>query len=106
MLKPRARFEKITDIKMEFFKENNIKAIIVDVDNTLIDLDRKPLEDMEKWIENVKNEAIKICIASNSIKKEKIKKLAEDLKIPYVYGSIKPFKRGLKKAINILRRKK
>lgn len=102
MLRPKACFEKITDIKIDFFKQNAITAVIVDVDNTLIDLDRKPLENIEEWIEGLKKEDIKICIASNSVKKDKIMKLAKKLGIPYVYGSMKPFSRGLKKAIKIV----
>jgi len=102
MLRPKACFDKITDIKPHFFKENNIKAVIVDVDNTLIDLDRKPLENIEEWVDNLKKENIKICIASNSVKKEKIMNLANKLDIPYVYGSMKPFARGLKRAIKII----
>lgn len=102
MLRPKACFEKITDIQMDFFKENAITAVILDVDNTLIDLDRKPLENIEVWIDGLKKENIKICIASNSVKKEKIMHLANKLDIPYVYGSMKPFSRGLKKAIKIV----
>ena len=37
MLKPKAQFEKITDITVNFFRKNNIKAVILDVDNTLMD---------------------------------------------------------------------
>ena len=102
MLKPKARFEKITDISAEFLKKNKIKALILDVDNTLMDLDRKPLEDLEKWAEKLKKSNIKICIASNSIKKHKVENIAKKLDVPYIYFSIKPLKRGLKKAKKIL----
>lgn len=102
MLKPKAKFNKITDIDIEFFKKNNIKAVILDVDNTLIDIDKKPLENIENWVQNVKNENIKLCIASNSIDKQKIKNVAQKLDIPYFYRSCKPFKVGLKKAQNLL----
>lgn len=105
MLKPQATFKKITDIKPEFFKDNKLKATILDVDNTLIDLDKKPLENMKNWIDTLKKENIKICIASNSIKKHKVSKVASELNVPYIYFSTKPLKRGLKKAIKILRRK-
>ena len=105
MLKPDAYFNRVTDIKMDFFKDNNIKAVILDVDNTLMDLDRKPLKNIEKWINDIKKEKIKVCIASNSIKKEKIKKIADTLEIPFIYFSTKPLKRGLKKATKILQEK-
>lgn len=105
MLKPNAQFDKVTDVIADFLKKNNITAVILDVDNTLIDLDRKPLENIEKWIETLKKENIKICIASNSIKKAKIEKVAKKMDIPFIYFSTKPLKRGLKKAVKILQEK-
>ena len=102
MLKPKAKFDKITDIDIQFLKNNGIKAVILDVDNTLMDLDRKTLENIEKWIEKLKKENIKICIASNSIKKNKVSNMAKNLDVPFIYFSTKPLKRGLKKAVDIL----
>ena len=102
MLKPKAQFEKITDISAEFLKKNKIKALILDVDNTLMDLDRKPLEDIENWVKTLKKSNIKICIASNSIKKHKVENIANKLDVPYIYFATKPLKRGLKKARKLL----
>ena len=76
--------------------------MILDVDNTIINLDKEPLEGIKEWIDKMKDSGIKFCIASNSIKKEKIEKVAEMLQIPYVHFSIKPTKIGLKRAKNIL----
>ncbi len=105
MLKPKAQFDKVTDITAKFLKQNDINAVILDVDNTLIDLDRKPLENIEKWVDSLKSEDIKICISSNSIKKKKITKIASILDVPFIYFSTKPLKRGLKKAKKILQEK-
>ena len=102
LLTPNMQVRKITDITIETLRENNIKGMILDVDNTLIDLDRVPLEGIKEWIENMKNEGIKFCIASNSLKKDKIEKVAKMLDIPYVHFSAKPTKIGLKKAKQIL----
>ena len=102
LLTPNMQVRKITDITIEILKENNIKGMILDVDNTLIDLDRVPLEGIKEWIDNMKNEGIKFCIASNSLKKDKIEKVAKMLDIPYVHFSAKPTKLGLKKAKQIL----
>lgn len=38
---PKAYFENVTKITLEFLKENKLKAIILDIDNTLIDFDKK-----------------------------------------------------------------
>ena len=92
----------IKDVDIEKLKENNIKGIILDVDNTLIDLDRKLLEGAEEWCNNLKEQKIKFCILSNSNKKEKVKKVAKLLDIPYIYFGTKPLKRGFKKAKEML----
>lgn len=102
MLKPDARFNKITEITPDFLTANNIKAIILDVDNTLIDLNANKIDNIEDWIRKIKDTNIKVCIASNSLKKEKVKKVAMTLDVPYVFFSRKPLKTGLKKAKAIL----
>jgi len=92
----------IKDIDINKLKENNIKGIILDVDNTLIDLDHNLLEGAEEWCNNLKKQNIKFCILSNSNKKEKVKKVAKLLDIPYIYFGTKPLKRGFKKAKEML----
>lgn len=102
MLKPDACFDKITDIPIEFFKTRNINGLILDLDNTIIDLQNNYLEGVEDWIKTMKQANIKICIATNSISKDKIEKISSNLEIPYVNISLKPLKKGVKKAIKIL----
>lgn len=102
MLKPKARFEKVTDIKAEFLLKNGIKGIILDVDNTLIDLKANPIDGIVEWCDRLKENNIKVCIASNSSKVDKISRIAKSLDIPFVYLSWKPCLRGLKKAKKIL----
>lgn len=102
LLTPNMQVRKITDITIKMLRKNNIKGMILDVDNTLIDLDRVPLEGIKEWLDNMKNEGIKFCIASNSLKKDKIEKIAKMLDIPYVHFSVKPTKIGLKRAKKIL----
>lgn len=102
LLTPNMQVNKITDITIDILRENNIQAMILDVDNTLIDLNREPLDGVKEWIVEMKQNGINFCIASNSLKKDKIEKIAKMLDIPYVHFSIKPTKIGLKKAKKIL----
>lgn len=102
MLKPKTRFERITEITPEYLKEHNIKGMILDVDNTLIDIGKNPLDGIVEWCNTLKENDIKLCIASNSNKVNKITTVAKMLDIPFVYFSCKPFLRGLKKAKKIL----
>ena len=49
ILYPKAYFNKITQITKEFLQKNEIKALILDVDNTLIDYNRNLSEDIIQW---------------------------------------------------------
>ncbi len=92
--------DSVRDITIEFLKEHNIKGIILDVDNTLIDYYKKFEDGTVEWVETLKKAGIKFCIVSNSNKLEKVKYVAETLKIPFFYFAKKPLKTGFLKAKN------
>mgnify|MGYP004615037763 FL=1 len=100
---PKSYFKNITEINADFFQEKHIKAILLDIDNTLIDKNNNMVEGLEDWIENVKKRNIKFCILSNTNNKKKAKKIANLLDIPYIYFAKKPLKIGFKKAKKILK---
>ena len=102
ILYPNRYIEKVTDIDVKFLEENSIKGLILDVDNTLIDYDKKMIDGLEQWAEELKQNNIKLCILSNSNKKDKVKKISEVLEVPYFYFAKKPFKFGFKKAKTLL----
>ena len=77
ILYPNAHFKNVREIKIEFLRKNEIKALILDVDNTLIDYDRNLAQETIEWAEHLKKEGIKLYILSNSNKKEKVKTVAE-----------------------------
>lgn len=103
MLYPKEYLNSVKEIEISLLKENNIKAIILDVDNTLINLDRVMPEGIKEWVQNMKKEQIQFCIVSNSNKEEKIRKVANQLEIPYIFFAKKPLKSGFKKAKKILK---
>ena len=97
ILYPNKLFNNVREITIDFLTENKIKALILDVDNTLIDYDRNLHEETIKWAEELKQQGIKLYILSNSNKKEKVKTVAEKLQIGYEYFGKKPLKMGFKK---------
>lgn len=99
---PKMYLENVTYVTEEMLIKNNIKGIILDVDNTLIYYNRQLLENIDIWCENLKEKGIKFCIVSNSNKKEKVKMVAEKLQVPYISFGMKPLKIGLNKARKIL----
>ena len=99
---PKLYCDKVTDIKTDFLKENNIKALILDVDNTLLDIDRQMVKGLVEWHDKIIKAGIKTIILSNSNKIDKIKKVANALNVEYLYLGLKPMKIGFKKAITKL----
>lgn len=105
ILYPNEYKNSVRDIDIEFLNKNNIKALILDVDNTLIDFYKKIPDGVSAWCEELKKQGIKMCIVSNTNKKEKVEMVANKLELPYFYLAKKPFKGGLKKAIKLLNEK-
>lgn len=102
ILYPKYYCKKVTDIDIDFLKENNIKGLILDVDNTLIDFDLNLLDGAKEWNQKLKSNGIKTVIVSNTNKKNKVESVANALEIEYVYKAFKPLKKGLKKGIKLL----
>lgn len=99
---PKQYLNSVKDISIDFLNKNNIKGIILDVDNTLINLDKKMPEGIEQWVENMKRSGIKLCIVSNSNKKEKVAGVAKKIDVPYIFFAKKPLKSGFLRAQKIL----
>lgn len=99
---PSLYLDSVKNINPMLLKKNNIKGLILDVDNTLIDYYRNLVEGAEKWCEELKNEGIKCIILSNSNKRSKVEEVAEKLNIDYIMFAKKPLKSGFKRALSKL----
>lgn len=104
-LYPDLYLNSVIDINATLLKKNKLEALILDVDNTLIDYYKNLIEGAEDWCENLKSEGIKCIILSNSNKKEKVETVAKKLGIKYVMFAKKPLKSGFKKALEKLEMK-
>lgn len=102
---PNAYFQKVEEIKIDFLQKNKIKALILDVDNTLIDYHKNLSKDVQDWVKYLKGQGMKLYILSNSNDEKKVSQLAEKLKIPYAYFAKKPLKTGFKKVQKELKEK-
>ncbi len=99
---PDLYLESVKNINSTLLKKNNIKGLILDVDNTLIDYDKNLVAGAEKWCSDLKNDGIKCIIVSNSNKKAKVSDVAKKLDIEYIMFAKKPLKSGFKRALDIL----
>lgn len=85
----------MTEVSTEFLQNCNVKAILLDIDNTLSSHGASiPFDGVRGWLENLKNSGIKIAIISNNNEK-RVRLFAENLKIKYyISNANKPFKSG------------
>lgn len=98
LIYPKTYVENVKEITIDFLRENGLKAIILDIDNTVIDFDKNLLDGVKDWCNNLKGQDIKFYILSNTNKKEKVEKVSKELDIPYIMFAKKPFKKGFKEA--------
>lgn len=101
-LYPKCYLKNVTKIDKEFLVKNNIKGLILDVDNTLVDINKVLSDEIIEWHRNIVKLGIKTMILSNSIHKSKVEKIAQKLEIDYINFAKKPFKGGFIKARNKL----
>ena len=105
ILYPNVHFDKVEQITKEFLQEHKINALILDVDNTLINYQRKMGESIVEWAKEIKNQGIKLYILSNTNQKEKVEEVANRLEVPYHNLAKKPFKSGFLKVQKELQEK-
>lgn len=102
LLYPDVYLSSVREITKELLDENDVKGLILDIDNTLIDYDKVLPQDIIKWCKELKEKGIRMCILSNTNKVKKVERVAKELDLEYIYFAHKPNKRGFIKAKKLL----
>lgn len=93
-LYPTYVYDNVESIPYFVFDKYNIKLIMIDMDNTLIDYHLTYQDKIKKWIKGLKKKGIKLYILSNSKSSEIVKEVAHKLGMQYYLGAKKPFLKG------------
>ena len=103
MLKPHYILNRITDITVDFLKENGITALLLDVDNTMSVAhgDKTLREGLPEWLSDMKENGISLMILSNA-KKERAMRFADSVGLPVVGLAAKPLPFGYIKAAKLM----
>ncbi|MDR0846871.1 MAG: YqeG family HAD IIIA-type phosphatase [Lactobacillales bacterium] len=102
IFKPTYLLNKVTDIKPARLKELGIKAILADVDNTLVAWhDPYGSPEILEWIRDIYASGLEIILVSNNTTK-RVAKVSEQLGVDGVAWSLKPLPRGVNKALKRL----
>ena len=99
MFKIDLAFNRVTDISYEILKSNNIKGILLDIDNTLTTHDNPaPAEGVLEWIDNMKKNNISMYIVSNN-HPPRVKPFADMLGLPFIAEGKKPLSKGFREGM-------
>lgn len=96
---PDQHVKSVFDISPQQLKSRGIKAIITDLDNTLVEWDRpNATPKLIEWFNDMEKNNILITIVSNN-NEERVKAFSEPHRIPYIFRARKPLGRAFQKAI-------
>ncbi len=92
-------FRKFDDIDADLLNSLGIKALLIDIDNTLAPYEvAEPDERIKKWFRLLRENGISATLVSNN-DRERVELFNRSLELPYYYKSGKPFAKNLKKAM-------
>lgn len=97
--KPDFAVEAAYDLTVTDLKKQGIKAVLVDLDNTLIawnNPDGTP--EMRQWLHDLRDGGIRVIVVSNNSPK-RVKRAVEKFDIDYEAWSLKPFTFGIDRAL-------
>lgn len=91
-LSPDYYFSSYHEINPEFLKKNNIKTLMIDVDNTLAPYEQEEPDDMIMgWLDALRKNGIGFAFISNNTSDVRIKTFNKKIGAPAFANSKKPF---------------
>lgn len=98
--KPTIYTKSVFDINYQKLKEQNIKNLIFDIDNTIVELNKNiPSKEIIELFNNLKKEGFNLFILTNALRSRALR-IGQKLHVKTYYFSMKPFVRQYKKLIN------
>ena len=92
-------FATYREVTPEFLRSIGIKALLIDIDNTLAPYEQPlPDEYIKAWFAALEQNGISATLVSNN-DRERVELFNKDLGLPAYYKSGKPFAKNLKKAM-------
>ncbi len=95
-------FWRVTEITPDFLEKNNIRGLLLDLDNTLTTHDNPvPGEGVPEWIAAMKNAGIRLVIVSNN-HPLRVQPFADMLGLEFVCEGKKPLSSGFNRAQKLM----
>lgn len=97
--RPHFMVEAVYDLKPDQLREHGIRAVLVDLDNTLIawnNPDGTP--ELRAWLDEMTEADIPVVVVSNN-KHERVERAVANFHVDFVSRAMKPFTKGINEAI-------
>ncbi|WP_338087887.1 YqeG family HAD IIIA-type phosphatase [Leuconostoc rapi] len=92
---PTYMVERIYDLTVEDLKAHGIRAVLADLDNTLLAWNNpEGTPELQKWLSDLRNGNIEVIVVSNNTTK-RVAKAVKPLGVEFVSWSLKPLPRGI-----------
>ena len=90
----------IQNISINYLIQKEIKALLLDVDGTLLSRNQKKLnKPIKDWIYEAKKH-LKLHLLSNNPSRERVASIASELNLNFTYRALKPRKKATIEALN------
>lgn len=102
LFKPTFWLKSVLNIDEDFLRENNVKALVLDLDNTL-SMHGNPAAEagVPEWLDEMRRLGVKMRLVSNNTTK-RVAPLAEKLGLPFTANGAKPLTFGITKAMRAM----
>lgn len=94
------KFQRFEDVTPALLKQENVKLLLCDLDNTLrLHSEKEPADELQDWVEDCKNAGTKIVIISNNGRKKMMQKFCEPIQVDCTWWAKKPMSKKLTEAM-------
>lgn len=106
LFKPSFWLKSVLAIDEEFLRKNRVRALILDMDNTLsMHGDPAAESGVPEWLDKMRRLGVRMCVVSNNTTK-RVAPLAAKLGLPFTANGAKPLTFGVNRAVKKMRVKK
>ena len=99
VLLPTWRADSITDITADFLKQQDVKLLMLDFDNTIVPYTTDiPTQQVQLWLSQMVHSGIRVCVVSNS-RKERVPVFCKENGLDCITHARKPFPDGIRRCL-------
>lgn len=85
----------LTDLTLQLLRARGIGLLLMDFDNTIVPYTTDvPTEPMQRWLREMQESGIRLCVVSNS-KKPRVQAFCREYGLACITHAKKPFQRGI-----------